>query len=835
MRWLTGDLRYALRGLLARPLFALVAIGSLALGIGVNTAIFSLFQQVVLQPLPVHAPERLVNLGAPGIKTGSTSNNNAGLRDDIFSYPMFRDLQAAELPFDGIAAHRYLQVNAAFGQQTRAGIGMLVSGNYFALLGLSPALGRLIGEHDDAAPGAGRVAVLGHRYWRNELGGRADVLGQSIVVNGVPLEIIGVAPAGFDGTTFGTRAELFIPITQRWTVDPNQPPDHDNRQSYWVYLFGRLAGGVAIERAEAAINQRYAAIINEVELPLHGQLDAARLAEFRAKRVVLSPGAQGQSSTLRDARQPLGLLLAVAGLVLLIACLNLANLQLVRGAGRAAEMAVRASIGASRGRLLRQLLLEASLLAALGAVASVPVASLALRLLLALLPPEVGATGLQATLDPSALGFTLFAAALSAVLFGLFPALQLARIAPIAVLRADSGIGGGARGNRFRHGLAVAQIALSMASLALAGLLTQSLANLRAVDLGMQVDSIATFAVSPVRSGYTPERAAVLFDRIEEELAGVPGVTSVATSMVPILSNSEWGSNVTVEGYDSVSSDATHTYFNRIGDGFFGALGIPLIAGRDFQRSDMPGSAPVAIVNRRFADTFGLGNEAIGKRIRLGSGEPDTEIVGVVADAKYSTLKADTYEVLYLPRRQSSTLGTMNFYVRSALAPEHLLPQLSAVVARLDPQLPVVDLRTLPQQIEQTIVMERFAGTLSAGFALLATLLAALGLYGILSYTLSQRMREIGLRLALGAEPARLARMVFGQVGRMTAIGGVFGIGAALLLGRAAESLLFGLDGHDPAVLAAAAVLLSLIALLSAVPPARRAARTDPMTALRHE
>lgn len=832
---LASDLRYAVRGLWARPAFALIGILSLALGIGVNTAIFSLFHQVVLRPLPVAHPDRLVNLSAPGVKTGSTSNNLAGRREDIFSYPMFRDLDR-ERPraFAGLAAHRSVQANIGSGVAMRGTQAMLVSGGYFDVLGLAPAQGRLLAPRDDGAPGASRVAVLAHEYWRNQLGGDAAAVGGTVVVNGVALTVVGVAPQGFSGTTFGLRPDVFVPISLRWLLDPDAQEDAADRKSYWVYLFGRLAPGASMDEAEAAINRPYAALVNDVEVPLHGELDATRLAEFRDKRVELSPGRRGQSSAAANAAAPLRLLIAVAALVLLIACLNIANLLLARGASRAGEFALRASIGASRSRLVRQVLAEAVLLALAGALLSLPLAIVVGSALVDWMPEGMGssfATGL----DPTALRFAALVAAGTVLVFGLFPALQLARISPIAALRGESGQAASRGGNRFRATLATVQVALSMTSLVLAGLFLQSLLNIAGEDLGMDVDSLGVFSVAPARNGYTSERSSALFDRLEEELAALPGVTHVASSIVPLLTGNEWSSSVRVEGYQG-TPESFSPFVDKVGTGFFDTMGIGLLAGRDFVRADNATAPRVAIVNRAFAEYFGLGDNPVGARIGTGTGDAlDTEIVGLVADSKYADVRARPQPTFFLPRRQGTVPGEMFFYVRSALPPDALLAQLPGVVARLDPALPVEELKTVRQQIAENVVMERFVGLLSGGFAVLATLLAALGLYGVLSFTLSQRMREIGLRLALGAEPRRVGRMLMRQVTRMTLVGGAVGLGAAVFAGHTARAMLFGLEGHDPRVLAAAALLLGMVAFCAGIVSARRAARTDPMIALRHD
>lgn len=831
-----ADLRYALRGLLARPLFLFVAVSSLGLGIGVNTALFSLYHQVALRPLPVAQPEGLVNLSAPGIKAGSTSNNGAGPREDIFSYPMFRDLQRQQTAFTGIAAHRHLDVNVALDGQTRSGLAMLVSGSYFPVLGLAPASGRLIGPQDDQGLGDSPVAVLDHAYWRDELGGDPDIVGQRIDINGKPHAIIGIAPEGFHGTTFGARPEVFVPITQRWELQPRAARSDADRMDYWVYLFARLAPGVTLTQAQEAINGPYRSLVRSVEVPLHGFLDTARLAEFADKQIVLAPGSRGQSSASRNAGTPLAMLLSAAALVLLVACLNIANLLLARGAARAGELAVRASIGASRARLVRQLLLESILLGALGAAAGLPLAAATLGLLGSLMPLE-GAGSFELALNPLSIQVALGMGAATVLGFGLFPALQLARIEPMGVLRSDAARSGGSRlAARFRAGLAVGQIALSMLALALAGLFLQSLANLGRVDLGLQVDRVATFSIAPELSGYTPERAALLFDRVERELAALPGVVAVAGSMVPVLSNNEWGTNISLRGFEDAPNEDMHVYYNKVGVGFFDVFGLPLRAGRGFTDADRADAPRVAIVNRAFVARFGLGENPVGQRMAFGAGGAlDIEIIGVVENSKYASVREADYVQVFVPRRQDPALGNMSFFVATGVPPDSLLPALRAALASIDPKLPVANLRTMREQVDLLTVNERFVGQLSAGFALLTTLLAALGLYGVLSFTLGQRMREIGLRLALGAAPVRLRRMMLAHVGRMTAAGALIGLALALGLGRLAESMLFELSAHDPVVLGLSALLLAVVAFGTGWLPARKAARINPVEALRHE
>ena len=830
-----ADVRHALRGLLKRPGFTLVITLTLALGIGANTAIYSLYDQVVLRRLPVAAAEDLVALSSAGPRWGMTSNSGIGPREQIFSYPMLRDLQAQQSVFTGIAGHRDLGINLAVEGRTQAGRALMVSGNYFPVLGLVPAAGRLIAEDDDTAVGKGRVAVLNHRYWVSQLGGAPDIIGKPVKVNGETLTVIGVAPEGFDSTSFGVRPLVYVPLTMRWALTSGIDDDSGNRRSWWIYLFARIKPGVTLEQASAELAALHARIINEVEVPLNADMDQTTLAQFKAAPIRLLPGARGQSSVSARSATPMLLLMAVASLVLLVACLNCANLLLARASTRSAEVALRASIGASRVQLLRQHLAEALLLALLGGLAGLPVAAVCLQSVVSLMPGDtVQAISMQ--LDPVAMRYGLLVALGTVLVFGLYPALHAARTDPIHSLRAGAGAGGGRIALRFRNVLATAQIALSMVSLVVAGLFLVSLDNLSRVDLGLRAESIATFELSPARNGYDNARSQRLYDEVERGLASLPGVASVTTSLVPLLSGDNWTSNVSVEGHGAQDPGEDGTQYNAVGPGYFTTLQQPLLAGREFVDADAAGRPKVAIVNRAFAERFGLWPDAVGKRMAFGGSEDlDMEIVGVAADARYDSVRDAPAPQFYMARKQFGSAGSMVFYVRAQMAPERLLQLVPGVVAQVDPDLPVERLMTLPQSIRENLVLDVFVGTLSGAFAVLATLLAALGVYGVLNYALSQRTREIGLKLALGAAPGRVQASLLGQAGRMFLIGGGIGLVLALMLGRAAQALLFQLEGHDLRVLLGASAILAAIALLAAWWPARRAARVDPLVALRWE
>ena len=831
------NLRLALRMLFRTPALTGVAILSLAIGIGANAAIFSLYNQMLLRPLPVREPGRLVNLGAPGPKHGSQSSNSAGGSEYTFSYPMFRDLEKARTRFSGLAAHRILESNLAFKGQTTAGTGMLVSGGYFEVLGLTPAAGRLIGKNDDLTIGGHPVAVLSHDYWRTRFAMSPTVIGEQLGVNGVPMTIIGVAPAGFVGTTINTPAQVFVPLSMRGRLTNFK--GFEDRRSYWAYVFGRLQPGTTIDQAKAAVDIPYAALINDLEAGLQKGMSAATLTRFKARRVTVEPGGRGQSSMDKNAREPLNLLLATTVFVLLIACANIANLLLARGAARASEMAVRLSIGASRWQVVRQLLTESALLALIGGALGLVVARWALTAIIALIP-DGGTAYVSDQLDMPTLLFSAAVAIGTGLLFGLFPALHSTRPDLISAIKNTAGQPSGARAaSRFRTALATTQIALSTMLLILAGLFTKSLMNVSRVELGIDTEKLVTFSLSPDRNGYTPARSKALFERLEDELGAVPGVSGAAAAMVPLLANSNWGNGVSVQGFASGPDTDNDSMYNEVSPGYFGTVGMRLLAGRDFTRSDIQGGPKVAVVNEAFARKFHLAvGSVVGSRMS-GSNGPDTkldmEIVGLVKDAKYSGVKREIPPVYFTPYRQDEEVGSINFYVRTRLDENVLLQGIPRLVARIDPNLPVEDLRSMERQVRDNIGVDRVITILSASFAVVATLLAAIGLYGVLAYTVAQRTREIGLRMALGADASRVRRLILGRVGWMTLVGASVGLLAAVGLGTLAGSQLYELKGYDPMVLATSTSLLVLVALSAGLIPAMRASRVNPLTALRND
>jgi len=830
------DVRYAIRSLSQRPLLAAVAVASLALGLGVNTAIFSLFNSVLLSRLPVPTPGELVNVLSPGPKPGSNSASRSGRVEALFSHPLYRDLERVEGGALQVAAHRDFEANVSHRGQTAPAKGLLVSGSYFPTLRLTPAYGRLLTDADDA-PGATPVAVLSHDYWTTRFGGDPSVIGGAVVINGEPMTIAGVAPVGFSGTTTGQLPDVFVTLLHAQPA--LRAPDSNGltaRNNHWLYVFARLRSGVTREQAERRINVPFTALIRDVEFPAlrSGMGDRDREA-FQRRRIVLEDGAHGQDAERGALQTLLALLFTVTGVVLVIACANVANLLLARAASRTSEVSVRLALGAPKLALLRLLLVESAVLGLLGAAGAMIAARLTVDGFKAVMPATGNATKLTFALDGTVLIYALALGLAVSLLTGLVPALQLVGAAGGAALHARETRTSTPASGRVRASLATAQIAMATALLSLAGLFALSLVNISHADLGIRREGLVAFKLSPELNGYTPERSGALFDRVEAELRGLTGVVSVSAATIPILADEGWHNHMQVEGVPSNPDEESSAAVTRAGTDYLRTLGVPLLAGRDFTAGDAAGAPRVAIVNESFARKFKL-TDPIGKRMAMGRGNRplDIRIVGLAADAKYSSVREPAPPLFYLPYRQDRP-GTLTFYVRTAGDPRALFGAVTSIVQRLDPTLPVAKLQTMDDQVFENTSLERLLSTLSWAFAALAIALAAIGLYGVVAYGVAQRTREIGIRIAVGASPQRVHRLVFGSVWRMAIAGGALGSLAAAGFARLARFIFFGVEGMDARVLAGSLGLMILVVFAAAAIPSRRAAGTNPVNALRAE
>ncbi len=836
MQTLKQDLRYGLRMLVKSPGFTAVAVLTLALGIGVNTAIFSLLNQVLLRALPIHEPDQLVILSSPGLRLGHVySDTHDGAQ--AFSYPMYKDLRDHNEIFSGLLARHNISLNISYQGQTERADGELVSGNYFDTLGVGAAIGRTFSLEDDITPGAHTVAVLSHGFWSRRFASDPAILNQTMTINGQAMTIIGVARAGFTGVQVGQTPDIFIPITMKAQMTPTWDGLSD-RRDYWLNILGRLHAGVSPEQATSAMAALYRGLL-ESELPLQSGISAQDSERFVNKQLLLGDGSRGRQILQADTRAPIVTLMGMVGFVLLITCANLASLLITRAVARQKEIAVRQALGASRWRLIRQLLVESLVLSIAGGLLGLLVAVWTLAGLLQWIPPSQGMGGLSTELDLNLLAFNFGLAVLTGIFFGLIPALKATRTNLVTALK-DQGknVSAGASHSGLRKGLVVVEVALTMVLLVAAGLLARSLYNLRKVDIGIRTDRILAFSISPELNGYTPARSLALFDQMGDALAALPGVEMASSAQLGVFSGSSMGGGITVEGYTPSEGEDMHAFRNNIGPGYFATLGAPLVAGREFTRQDTAQSQKVVVISESIARSYFSDSNPIGRRMRFGSGRGrplDLEIVGIVKDSKHANVRNEPEKFVYSPYAQRPGVGEMTFYVRTAQEPGQMAATLREEVARLDASLPVFDMRTLREQIDESIFSDRLMAMLSSAFGLLAALLAAIGIYGVMAYSVTQRTQEIGIRVALGAQPGNVLSMIVRQGMTLVVIGVAIGLGGAFALTRLLSDLLFGVSANDPVTFAAIAVLLAAVALMACYIPARRATRVDPMVALRYE
>ncbi|HKQ04609.1 MAG TPA: ABC transporter permease [Blastocatellia bacterium] len=835
MDTLWQDIRYGIRTLMKNPGFTAIAVLTLALGLGANTAIFSLTDQILLRRLPVERPEELVVLRSPGSKSGHVWSDGDGSAS--FSYPQYKALRDKNNVFAGLLARFAVPLSVAGDGQTERANGELVTGNYFAVLGVRPALGRLLTDDDDRAPGAGPVAVLSYGYWTRRFGASPDVLNKTLTINGAVMTVVGVAQSGFNGVQVGQLPDVFIPMTMKAQMTPGWDALNDPKD-YWLAILGRLQPGLSGAQAAAAVAPIYRQILEE-ELPLQGKMSAEQQQRFLDKPLVLDAGARGRPILQHGTTEPLSVLMGMVGLVLLIACANVANLLMARGAARQREIAIRMAVGAGRFRLVRQFLVESLLLSFIGGGVGLLVAAWTISGLIAALPQGFGAEGLSSQLDPRLLAFNFALALLTGIIFGLMPAFKATRLNLEGTLREQGSSVSGSLGQvRFRKGLVVSQIVLTTVLLVGAGLFARSLSNLSRLDLGLRADQLIEFSIEPQLNGYSPQQTITFFDQLHQRLAALPGVESVSAAEIPVFADSSAGSNVTVEGYQGQDAENLHVDHNSIGPNYFSTMGIPLIKGREISQADTANSPKVAVINESFVRKYFGEHEAVGAHFAFGSGNkviPDIEIVGVVKNSKSSSVREEEKPFVYLPYTQRKPFGSYTFYVRTRQDVGTVATTLRGEVERLDANLPIFGLMTVSRQIDESLFIDRFLTMLSLGFALLAALLAMVGLYGVMAYTVTRRTREIGIRMALGATRGNVSWLILREVVILAAIGLIAGLPAAYALGRLTESLLFSVKASDPIVFISAGLLLSAATLVGGYLPARKAAGIDPLKALRYE
>jgi predicted permease len=821
------DLRFALRSLRRSPLFTLVAVASLALGIGANTAIFTLIDQLMLRLLPVAQPDQLVMIWSTGPHMGS----NRGTR--MASYPMYQDFQKRAQAFSSVFCHRDIAVSLSFSGQTERVNAELVSGNYFQALGVRPAIGRVYKGHPSV--------VLGYDYWVTRFAADPKVIGQKLLVDNYPLTIVGVSAQGFQGMDPARSNQIRIPIQMKPLMTPGWDEIGD-RRSQWVQMFARMKPGFSVASAQASLQPLFTQILREeLTRPELKDISAYNRDRFLQRKVRMEPAANGYSQMRRDYSTALTVLMCMVGLVLLIACFNVANLMIARAISRQKEVAVRLAIGASRWQLLRQLLIESIVLSVTGGAVGLVLSVAIIRGLLHFLPGDSSTLMLHAEPDLRILAFNAVLALLTGVLFGLAPALQSLKVNLWNTLKDVVGaVSGGGGSVRLRKTLVTAQVAFSFLLLVGSGLFVRTLANLKQTNAGFQaIDNLVTFQVDPALNGYSVPRLLAFYRQLLENVRATPGVKSAGFSMVPVLSGDEWDSTMSVEGHKNLDNEDNQAFMNGISSDYFKTMGVPILSGRDFSdQRDTGKKLTVAIVNRKFATHFFGEKSAIGRHIGFGGGpntKLDMEIVGVAEDSLYEGPREGVHRQVFVPVSQSDYPAGVAFYVRTSMDSRSMFTALRRKVQELDAGMPVYGLKTLERQLDETLSTERLIAVLSAAFGLLATVLAALGLYGVMAFMVARRTKEIGLRMALGAPQVQVVWMVMRESLVLVAAGLAIGIPAALGLSKYVSTQLFGVKPTDIASAAAALVILALVAAGAGFLPARRASTIDPIQALRYE
>ena len=830
---LRADLRYAVRMMAKSPAFAAVAVGSLALGIGANTAIFTLARQVVLEKLAGYKPEELRLFAWTGGENRVPVRiwghwNETTHACTSFSYPVYQLLRRQNSMFQDVFAFKPVpQVTVSVANQPEAAMAELVSGNYYSALGVNAALGRAIQNSDDGAPGRGTVAVISDSFWSRHFGRSADVVGKTIQVNLTPVTIIGVNPPGFTGASSAqVSPDVFLPFSMEPVVAPNGTKSLlSNPEQWWVLVMGRMRPGVSDESARAAMNILLNSAVRSTMTVEKGQ---------SVPRFAMQDGSRGEDLNGEEFSRPICVLMALAGVVLLLACANLANLLLARAGHRQREMSVRFALGAGRGRIMRQMLTESLLLSIAGGIAGLLLGYVGRDAIPRLMSSSWKTALMHVRFDWMTFGFAAAVSLLTGVLFGFMPAWQAMRTQVGWGLKENAHSATRRSGNFSERILGALQIALSMLLLVGAGLFVRTLTNLNRNHLGFRPDNLVLFEIQPPNRRYPAPRDIALYRHIEEALASTPGIRSVSLSKNPLVAGNVSNDDFVPDGLPPKPNGKAFVDDNVVGQDFFATMGIPILAGRSFDSSDTETSRPVAVVNQQLVKEYFPGINPIGRTF-LSRGK-HVEIIGVSGNARYAYLRDSPPAAFFsLYRQQPKGEPGMTYEVSSSIEPTALVPVLRDAVASVDKDLPMLDIRTQKAQIRDRTRQERIFASLTSGFGLLALVLACIGIYGTTTYSVSRRTNEIGIRMSLGAGRDRVLRMVLGEASWITLAGVAAGLGGALALGRVVASLLYGVKAWDAATYIAAAMLLILVGLGASWIPARRAASVDPMKALRHE
>lgn len=825
------DVRYGLRMLIKSPGFTAVAVLTLALGIGANTAVFTVTEQVLLRNLPVKDPDALVIVATQGKHIGASWGAH------MLSYPMFKDLQRMASLFDGVLCWRPEVITMAEGGGAERVEAEMVSASYFDVLGVRPVLGRTFIAEDETAPGANPVAVLARGFWQTRFAGDPNVVGRTLVMNGTPVVVVGVAVSGFRGVSLDSRPAMFLPITMKKLVTPWWSAWED-RRTQWIHVLARLRPGLAREQAEAAIQTPYRQMIEqETQEAGFTGVSAVEREQFLQSRIVLWPGGQGHSFLSIGLKEPLSLLTILAGLVLLVACGNVSNLLIAQATSRRREVTIRLAMGASRLRIIRQVLIEGLLLAAAGGLAGLLVAMWAARAIVLLAPGRLGPS-LSPGINGTVLAFNAVVSAAAAVLLGSLPAWRAARVDLVSMLKQQAAAVIGGPAVRVRQMMVVTQVGLSLVLLIGAGLLVRSLVSLYRVDPGFQITNLIRFKLDPTQSGYQGPRKLEFSRQLRTHLQAVPGVRSVAFGRVPFLESYAWTNRVVVEGYQPQEGEETVTTCDAISCDYCRTLGIPLKLGREFEETDeLPGARLVVVVNEAFVRRFLPDRPPLGCHVGFRWGadpQADREIVGVAADVRSDSLRRETPPLLLLPHTQMGLADT-TVYVRTRLPSGQVFRMIRAQIRGLDSNVPIYDMGTMEDQLDRSLASERLVGFLASLFAVLAVILATIGLYGVTAYGVARRVPEIGIRMALGAQPRKVLRLILREAMILAGAGAAVGLAGAAAGSRLLQSMLFGIPATDPLTFVAAAGLLIAVAMVACYLPARRAAGIDPMVALRQE